>query len=941
VIREESNLSEFSDRWRRTSPAVYVGVLVAVLAAFVMLGWLVRVPWMVQIIPGTTAMVFSNAACMFLLGIALILITVQRPWCKPAQTVIGIGVLMLGMTVMAQYRFDLALPLDLVGLHAWLNGNPGRMAPNTALAHALAGMTVLLATYARPGVRALPALIDAFLVALLGITGLVGYRLHPELLYGWHVETRMALHTGAAFVLLGSGLAAGVYRTQQLGEFFRQREDLRVGMLGGALMVFVGVVGGVVAFALMQDQMVSVLQNGLKLSFQSRHDLIVSEISSSIEATRNFASRPGVQRELVRLRTNPDHPAAVEFLKATLTANVQENLTGARLHDARGRLVASVGSITIPGERVALPLQTPGDVALFWDGRAAGLHVTRDIEVHGQRLGRIESGHALPGITRMREVALGFGASSDMVLCVRPADVIRCLPTVLHPDRTEIPAATQAGPTLIVSALAGKNGVGLGTDYRGERVIAAYGPVGDLDLGLVLKVDVAEIYAPLRQRFELTLLVTALVVVAGIVLLHSRLVPLVRRLASSERRYRGLLEQAPDGVFVADLDGRYTDVNDAGCRLLGYARDEIIGKTIVDLIPPADVERLMQSREQMLAGGAHVAEWTLRHKDGTWLPVEVSAKILPDGRWQGFVRDISERRRAMQALRDSEQRWQFALEGARDGVWDWNLVTNEVYFSLQWKSMLGYAENEIADKLEEWDKRVHPEDKAGAYADIQKHLNGETPYYQNEHRLRCKDGNYKWILDRGMIVSRDADGKPTRMIGTHTDITDHKHAEETIRELSLVDDLTGLRNRRGFFVLGESQLSLAQRLGRSAVLYFADVDGLKQINDQFGHEEGDRALTDFAEILRSTFRETDIVARLGGDEFVVLALESPDVDTSASVARFEEHLSQHKRNAGRRYHLTASMGVANLGPESSESLTDLLRRADTEMYRIKQRRRAG
>ncbi len=109
---------------------------------------------------------------------------------------------------------------------------------------------------------------------------------------------------------------------------------------------------------------------------------------------------------------------------------------------------------------------------------------------------------------------------------------------------------------------------------------------------------------------------------------------------------------------------------------------------------------------------------------------------------------------------------------------------------------------------------MHPDDKARAYADIEKHLKGETPYYQNEHRLLCKDGTYKWILDRGMVVARDPAGNPTRMIGTHTDITGRKQAEETIRELSLVDDLTGLRNRRGFFVLGELQLSLARRLGR-------------------------------------------------------------------------------------------------------------------------------
>jgi diguanylate cyclase (GGDEF)-like protein/PAS domain S-box-containing protein len=255
--------------------------------------------------------------------------------------------------------------------------------------------------------------------------------------------------------------------------------------------------------------------------------------------------------------------------------------------------------------------------------------------------------------------------------------------------------------------------------------------------------------------------------------------------------------------------------------------------------------------------------------------------------------------------------------------------------------MLGYEEHEIAGELGEWDKRVHPEDKAGAYADIEKHLRGETPYYQNEHRLLCKDGTYRWILDRGMIVSRDPDGKPTRMIGTHTDITEHKRAEETIRELSLVDELTGLRNRRGFFVLGEPQLHLARRLGRTAVLYFADVDGLKRINDELGHAEGDRALAAVADVLRASFREADIVARLGGDEFVVLALESPGADSSASVVRLEENFDAYNRSVRRPARLAVSIGVAHAGTEPTESLKELLHRADADMYRVKQQRSAA
>jgi len=938
VIRDNTLSSEGDDRQPRPTITAVIGGLVAAVAALAMLGWLVRIPWMVQIIPGTTAMVFSNALCLFLLGIALILTTVERRWCKPAQTVIGIGVLLAGVTVMAQYRFDLALPLDLAGMHTWLNNNPGRMAPNTALAHALAGLTVLLLTHARPGMRALPAFIGAFVVGMLGVVGLIAYRLQPELMYGWHVETRMALHTGTAFVLLGIGYAAAAYRSQQLGELFRQREDLRVGLLGGGLMVFVGLVGGLVAFSLMQAQLLTVLQDGLKLSFHSRHDLIVAEIQASMQSIRDFAQRPGIERELDRLRSDPENSAARNYLETALRRHVLAGPTGARLLDDRGRLVASAGSLL--GGNLELPLQQPGDAALLWDGKVAGLRVAQEIRVRGRRLGRIEETYRLPGVSRMHEVALGFGASRDMVLCVHTAQAIRCLPTTLNPQRTEIPPATRAGPVLMVRALAGDRGVGLATDYRGERVIAAYGPVGDLGLGLVLKVDVAEIYAPLRQRFEFTLLLILFIVGAGILLLRARLIPLVRRLALSEKRYRSLLEQAPEGIFVADLNGRYTEVNDAGCRLLGYTHAEIIGKTIIDFIPPADVARLMQSREQMLHGDIHTAEWTLRRKDGSFVPVEVSAKILPDGRWQGFVRDISERKRAIQALSDSEQRWQFALEGSRDGVWDWNLLTDEVFFSRQWKEMLGYAEHELADLLAEWDKRVHPEDKARTYADIEKHLKGEVPYYQNEHRVLCKDGTYKWILDRGMIVARDAAGKPTRMIGTHTDISERKRAEETIRELSLADELTGLRNRRGFFLLGESQLSLARRLGRIAVLYFADVDGLKQINDVFGHAQGDQSIADTASLLRAAFRETDLIARLGGDEFVVLSLEMPDVDATALLARFEAQLQEFNATGQRPYQLAMSVGIALHAMGSNESLTELLAKADSAMYLVKQQHHA-
>ncbi len=133
-------------------------------------------------------------------------------------------------------------------------------------------------------------------------------------------------------------------------------------------------------------------------------------------------------------------------------------------------------------------------------------------------------------------------------------------------------------------------------------------------------------------------------------------------------------------------------------------------------------------------------------------------------------------------LKKSEERWQFALEGSGDGVWDWNIQSGEVFFSKQWKNMLGFEDDEIGNHLDEWDSRLHPEDRERVYQEIDRHLKNESPFYQTEHRFKCKDGSYKWILDRGKVMIRSKDGKPLRMVCSHTDIDQQKKFEQVLRE---------------------------------------------------------------------------------------------------------------------------------------------------------------
>ncbi len=147
-----------------------------------------------------------------------------------------------------------------------------------------------------------------------------------------------------------------------------------------------------------------------------------------------------------------------------------------------------------------------------------------------------------------------------------------------------------------------------------------------------------------------------------------------------------------------------------------------------------------------------------------------------------------EEKHAEEVLLESESRWQFAIEVVGDGVWDWNVVTNEVFFSRKWKEMLGFKDHEIGDSFDEWEKRVHPEDLERVNADINRHFSGQDPVYVNKHRMLCKNGTYKWILDRGQVITRTPEGKPLRVIGTHSDITDHMLIEEKLKDsLSLVE----------------------------------------------------------------------------------------------------------------------------------------------------------
>ncbi len=170
-----------------------------------------------------------------------------------------------------------------------------------------------------------------------------------------------------------------------------------------------------------------------------------------------------------------------------------------------------------------------------------------------------------------------------------------------------------------------------------------------------------------------------------------------------------------------------------------------------------------------------------------WVRSQARPRPQPDGSviWDGLLTDITELKQAKEAQRRSEDRWKFTLEGSGDGVWDWNYQTGEALFSGRYTEMLGFAEGEFGTNASEWASRIHPDDRTAVFDALQAHIDRKTPSTAVEFRMLCKDGSWKWILGRGMVVSRGGDGKPLRIVGTNTDITERKQAEELQRRLML------------------------------------------------------------------------------------------------------------------------------------------------------------
>jgi diguanylate cyclase (GGDEF)-like protein/PAS domain S-box-containing protein len=419
-------------------------------------------------------------------------------------------------------------------------------------------------------------------------------------------------------------------------------------------------------------------------------------------------------------------------------------------------------------------------------------------------------------------------------------------------------------------------------------------------------------------------------------------------LRENEIKFRTLFESAHDAICL--IQGEcFADCNTETLIMFNAGRMQIIGKKIWDVSPPLQPDgqpsrdKAQEKMRAALGGEPQFFEWRHQRINGAPFSAEVSLNRIMIGQevyLQSIIRDITERKRMEAARLESERRYRLLFETAQEAI----LVMKGFIFidcNPAAERLLGCNRHEI---LGSTPFRFSPEFQPGGERSEEKgtEMVGKV--------VRLGPQRFEWVhqaldgrrFDVEVSISQFYMEGQSHLFVLERDITEQKRAQEELRSLSLIDELTGLYNRRGFLTLARQQLKMASRMNRGMFLLFADLDGLKGINDHYGHPVGDQALKDVADIMRETFREPDIMARIGGDEFVVLAIEGASAANAEMLTfRFSNNFLDFRGRGKRLYPLSVSHGIVRYVPGGLLTIEELMAQADRLMYEKKRQKKAA
>ena len=638
------------------------GLFVGLLGTLVALRWIFNSKTIATLIPGSAQMGINSPVLFIAAGICCCLVLPRarrRKWHGPLWHVCSLLLLVLPALVLVQHIGGVNLGLDFVRVPTAptpSTPHPGRMAPNTCVGFLLAGIALRLIRLPRrgPGLSALLTFCVAGVTGI-GLAALAGYFLKLEVLYRLAAYNVMVTPTAVGMSVLGLGLWS--LRNSVALRGVAPDNEKRITARAIAVVALVAVSAGAAGFAAMRDSYEDSIADKMRLSAVSSAATVGNTLETSLWFPRTIATRPAVQQPVALLAAGKgdaaDRTALVEAAESFMNAGI----SALRFESLDGTVLASSGEFaeaTAGGS--AQPLVTSGQRArLLWRGRYL-LATENEIRDGGRVVGRMLAEQELPIVDRLLAGIRAGSRSSDVLLCSLDGMEALCAPSRFYPRTFRIPMFKPDGQVNlpINEALLGHTGVAVTRDLRGVAVFAAYTPIADFGLGVVVKNNLDTVYLPLRDKANTLLLMLAALVGLGASMLLLQVRPLLAQLVREQRRIGVILENSNDAFIALGVDGCITDWNTEAERTFGWSAADAIGRRLSDLIIP---HAQREAHEKGFAHFIHTGtgpvinnrlEVSALHRDGREIPIEMSVAAFHNGQGfvaNAFVRDISERRR--------------------------------------------------------------------------------------------------------------------------------------------------------------------------------------------------------------------------------------------------------------------------------------------------------
>ena len=676
------------------------GILALGLGLIVIYGWHTHNTVLVQIKPDFVAIVFNSALCFTLLGSALLVPSVTSRYARILPPFFGWLVMGLTFITIIENLLVKDLGVDWPRFHTWLkdgNPHPGRMALNSGISFFTAGAILVLSRDVNSKIKGFVIQLATFCVLFIGLTGIVGYLLQLDLLYGFKA-TRMAATTAIGIVVVALGLWATWLESEWYCSHKYFTDGDKIAFVGTALLVIVALTAGISGFAAQQSTFERVLSQNLGSAVKNQTTLFHIEVDQAREKLKGISVRPSLIRLARELGANPNDHLMREELDLIGQSVLITGTAGISVYDSAGRELISMGSFANHPD-LEVKLDADASAILLWSN---GFYLRGEMPIRDKN---VVVG-SLVIVEHLDHIAptLDSGDTSEIRMCIPHSQHLLCFPDSNHPHVYESALLSANGNATAMSfAVSGKSGVFKGLDYRDVNVVAAYGPLTDTGLGLVIKKDTEELLAPIREQFRWSIPLLFFLAVAGALLLRTQIIPLASKLLRSEREARDkelrihtIMNNVGEGIITLDEQGVIESFNHAASIIFGYSTEEVVGKNIKMLMPAemqaahdAGMKRYLSGGEPRVVGKRNV-ELPGVHKKGHVFYLELAINAIEiEGKhlFIGIVRDITERKRSETELRKAVEQAELANQAKSEFVAN---MSHEIRTPLN--AVLGMAE---------------------------------------------------------------------------------------------------------------------------------------------------------------------------------------------------------------------------------------------------------